>query len=669
MLNIEKILKQAVSQAIEILYGVPFTTANVRVDNTGKEFEGDYTVLCFPFARLTGKKPQDVAEDLGQYLSQNHHMVHSYNVANGFCNLTIDDAYWTTFLSEVLADDNFGQLADKNQTVVVEYSSPNTNKPLHLGHIRNNLLGYATSEILKAVGYRVKKVQVINDRGIHICKSMLAWQMFGNGETPKSADLKGDHLVGKYYVQFEAAFQKEYAEWKKTDLAKVIFDKWIAEEKNRKKADKMLAKQRKKATEVANRTTKSAKQGLQDAKVNRAEETLEAKHHHENYFFKTVYKNTYFNEHSNIGGAAKVMLKKWENGDEAVTRLWETMNSWVYSGFEATYQRLGVDFDKLYYESDTYLLGKEVVEEGLRGAEPIFYKQEDGSTWIDLADARLGKKVVLRKDGTSMYVTQDIGTAKLRYQDFEMDKMVYVVGNEQEYHFKVLFEILHRLGYRFAKKCYHLSYGMVNLTTGKMKSREGTVVDADDLMQSLFETVKAESKGHRESTLEQVDSATQQTIWQQIALAALKFYILKVEPHKSMTFDPKQSIDLQGQTGPYIQNAFVRTQAVQRKLAKAQVNLAAYDSYKLEACEKGILRLIYTYPSILEAAAKHYNPAELANYLYALAKAYHKFWNEVTILDKSNPAGAKFRVDLSKAVARTLAKAGALLGISMPQRM
>lgn len=716
-MNIEEILKEAVSQAIETLYNAQFAAANVRVDITRKEFEGDYTILTFPFARLAGKKPQDVAEDLGNYLSTQNRMVRGYNVVKGFCNLSIDDAYWTEFLPQILQNDQFGQLAKKNQTVVVEYSSPNTNKPLHLGHIRNNLLGYAASEILGAAGYDVKKVQIINDRGIHICKSMLAWQKFGNGETPASTGMKGDHLVGKYYVQFEAAFQKEYAEWKKTEAAQAAFDTWASDEKNIKKTDKLLAKQKKKAIEAAKKAIKKAEESIveakkvikeaelitespqdtehgnsitgqasqtvteakvaieeaevviQNANSSTTEEALNEKYNYTNHFFKSVFKNNYFNQHSAIGQEAKTMLQKWENGDEEVNYLWKTMNSWVYDGFKSTYERLGVDFDKLYYESNTYLLGKDVVEQGLKGETPIFYKQDDGSTWIDLSDAKLDKKAVLRKDGTSMYITQDIGTASLRYQDFQMDKMVYVVGNEQEYHFKVLFEILKRLGHDFAKNCYHLSYGMVNLTTGKMKSREGTVVDADDLMQGLFDTVKEESKEHQESTIGHVSDEEQSDIWEKIAAAALKFYILKVEPHKGMTFDPKQSIDLQGQTGPYIQNAYVRTQAVQRKLAKTEIALAPYTEYTLRTSEKDILQMIHNYPNVLNSAAESYNPAEIANYLYALAKGYHKFWNDVAILDKNDPAAAQFRVDLSKAVAKTLKTAGALLGIGMPQRM
>lgn len=638
-MNIEESIKSSVCQAIQTLYNKEVKPQQVQIKNIPKDQDGDYSVITFPFTKLLGKAPQQIAEELGQHLANNGSLVSEYNAVKGFCNLSIGDGYWLGFLSSVLEQPNYGQHPANGETVVVEYSSPNTNKPLHLGHIRNNLLGYASAEILKAAGYTVKKVQIINDRGVHICKSMLAWQKFGNGETPESSGLKGDHLVGKYYVQFEKEFQKEYKEWQKGEVAAAKLGEWLANEKVVARVVKQLTKKDKPSDSEA-------------LKV---------------YFFKEVYKNKYFNEHSSIGKEAKTMLQDWEAGKKEVRTLWETMNSWVYKGFETTYERLGVDFDKLYYESNTYLEGKEMVDSELAKAESIFFKKEDGSTWIDLKDAKLDEKVVLRKDGTSMYITQDIGTANLRFQDYKMDKMVYVVGNEQDYHFKVLFEILSRLGHPYAKNCHHLSYGMVNLTTGRMKSREGTVVDADDLMQSIYENVKKESEDR--AMLEELSEQAQQDIWNKVALGALKFYILKVESKKSMIFDPQQSIELQGQTGPYVQNAYVRTQAVQRKFETKDFQLLAYQDYQLHDVERDILILVHDYPNIVQSAAQNYNPADIANYIYNLAKAYHKFWNDVTILDPDDLAGASFRLDMSKAVALTLKNAATLIGIQMPDRM
>jgi arginyl-tRNA synthetase len=555
------------------------------------------------------------------------------------------------------AGERYGQHPANGQTVVVEYSSPNTNKPLHLGHIRNNLLGYAMSEILKAAGYTVKKVQIINDRGVHICKSMLAWQRYGKGETPESTGMKGDHLVGKYYVAFETYFQKEYKTWQTSDAAQAAFDTWTAQEKNVKRAEKSLEKQRKKAAESAEK---------KGDPVPTAEQ-LDAQYNLRTFFFKEVYKNTYFNNHSELGQAAKTMLQQWEAGDQAVRDLWNTMNGWVYNGFEETYAQLGVDFDKLYYESQTYLTGKDLVEQEIAKDKSVFYKKDDGSTWIDLKDVKLDEKVVLRSDGTSMYITQDLGTAALRHQDFEMDKMVYVVGNEQDYHFKVLFEILKRLGHNFAKNCHHLSYGMVDLTTGKMKSREGTVVDADNLMNEVVEQVKTASQ-EREK-LDGLSEVDKKAIWKAVALGALKFFILKVEPKKRMVFDPQQSIELQGQTGPYIQNAHVRTQSVQRMVQEKNIETVPYDTYQISDTERDILVLIHELPGIIQKAAENYNPADVVNYLYDLAKEFHKFWGNTTILDTKNPAATSFRLDMSKAVAVALKVAGRLVGIEMPNRM
>lgn len=639
-MNIEITIKENVCKAIETLYDKKIELQQVQIKQIPKHLEGDYSVITFPFAKLIGKRPNEIAAELAtQLMAQSKIIANAMSAGPGFCNLSIGDAYWTDFVKEVLTVASYGQHPKKDETVLVEYSSPNTNKPLHLGHIRNNLLGYATAEILKAAGYEVKKVQIINDRGVHICKSMLAWQKWGNGETPESTGKKGDHLVGHYYVEFEKHFQVEYKAWQETEVGKEELGKWLANEKTLAKVIKVL--------------TKKGKETDAPALAN--------------HFFKNVYKNKYFNKYSALGAEAKEMLQQWEANDADVKALWNKMNGWVYEGFKETYETLGVDFDKLYYESQTYLSGKQLVLDELKSESSIFFKKDDGSTWIDLTDAKLDEKVVLRSDGTSMYITQDLGTAALRYQDFEMNKMVYVVGNEQDYHFKVLFETLKRLGHSFADNCHHLSYGMVNLTTGRMKSREGTVVDADHLMADVIANVKAESESREK--LSELGTDEKMKIWAAVALGALKFYILKVEPRKSMTFDPKQSIDLQGQTGPYIQNAHVRTQSVQRMVVEKGIELVSYDNYQLSEVERDILVLVHELPSTIEKAAQNYNPADIANYLYDLAKEFHKFWGNTTILDAENPAATSFRLDMSKAVAVALKAAGKLIGMQMPDRM
>lgn len=657
-MNIENIIKENVCEAIETLYDKKINKQQVQIKQIPKHLEGDYSVITFPFAKLLGQKPNEIAANLAtQLLAQSDVLERAAAVGPGFCNLSIGDAYWTNFVKEVLNAENYGQHPANGETVVVEYSSPNTNKPLHLGHIRNNLLGYATAEILKAAGYSVKKVQIVNDRGVHICKSMLAWQKWGNGETPESSNKKGDHLVGHYYVEFEKHFQAEYKAWQETNIAKEFLEKWLGNEAVVKKTTKIIEKQKQKAI-------KEAEKNGTDLPT---EEMLNEKYNLINYFFKEVYKNKYFNEYSALGKAAKEMLQKWEANDTEVRALWSKMNGWVYSGFEQTYQQLGVDFDKLYYESQTYLTGRQLVLDELAAEKSIFFKKEDGSTWIDLKDAKLDEKVVLRSDGTSMYITQDLGTASLRFEDFSMNKMVYVVGNEQDYHFKVLFEILKRLGHDFAKNCHHLSYGMVNLTTGRMKSREGTVVDADHLMDDIIANVKGESQAREKLT--DLPEEEKLKIWEAVALGALKFYILKVEPKKTMVFDPKQSIDLQGQTGPYIQNAHVRTQSVQRMVVEKGIELVDYTTYQLTDVERDILVLVHELPAVVQKAAQNYNPADIANYMYDLAKEFHKFWGHTTILDANNPAATSFRLDMSKAVATALKAAGKLIGIQMPDRM
>jgi arginyl-tRNA synthetase len=628
-------VQDLISQAVNSLYSEVVEAKNIGINQTPSEYEGQLTVLVFPFVRFSKLKPEETAQQLGQYLMANCTDLRSFNVVKGFLNLDIKPAAWIQFLLET-ADlgENYGKAAQAlNKKVVLEYSSPNTNKPLHLGHIRNNLLGYSMAQILEFVGYEVVKTQVINDRGVHICKSMLAWKLFGNGETPESSNKKGDHLVGDYYVRFESEFQSEFKQWQNTPEASAIFDDWFS--KNGAKA--------------------FAKVSLKDPN------DLDEK---KAYFFKEVHKNTYFKETSPLGKACNQMLQDWENNVEEVRLLWTKMNGWVYEGMNLTYKNLGVSFDKNYYESNTYLTGKEMIEVGLNNG--VFTKREDNSVWIDLTDVKLDEKLVIRSNGTSVYITQDIGLAAQRFEEFGMDKMIYVVGDEQEYHFKVLFEILKRLGQPYSKDLYHLSYGMVELTTGKMKSREGTVVDADNLMDEVFREVKAESS--ERATLQDLTPQEQDNIYRQVALGALKFFILKVDPKKRMVFDPKQSIDFQGFTGPYIQNAYVKTQAVQRK-AK-ELALGDAQSYlDLEPSELEICMLLHNFNLAVQSAATTYNPADLANYAYNLAKSYHRFWAEVPVLRANDPNALAFRIKISQAVAATLKNAMGLLGVSLPDRM
>lgn len=614
-MNIIESIQNGVIKGIKALYGADIAADQVTMNSTRKEFEGDYTVVAFPFTRIARKKPGQIAEELGEYLVREVEAIESYNVIKGFLNLSLSDAFWRAFLGEMYQDETYGNHAPNGQKVMVEFSSPNTNKPLHLGHIRNILLGWSTSRIMEAAGYEVFRVQVVNDRGIAICKSMLAWQKYGQGATPESAGEKGDHFVGDYYVLFEKKLQEEYKAWQQTGPAREIFE--------------------------------------QQSENGQSEEA----------FFK-AFKNTYFNEYSRLGAEAKEMLLQWEAGKEETISLWKQMNAWVYQGFEETYRRLGVEFDKLYFESDTYLLGKDAIQKGLDNG--IFYKKEDGSVWIGLTDAGLDHKLVLRSDGTSVYITQDIGTAQKRYQDFGVDKMVYVVADEQNYHFQALFEILKRLGEPYADGLYHLSYGMVNLPTGKMKSREGTVVDADDLIAEVVEEARANTV--ERDTISGLTKEQQEEVIRQIAMAALKFFIIKVQPRKRMVFDPKESVDLQGQTGPYVQNAYVRVQSVLRKGGEQDLSPAA-GYQKLEPQEKEMLNMIYSFPGLIQLAAEEYDPSGIANFCYDLAKAYHRFYHDHSILNAPTAEARAFRLQLSRAVANVLHQGMNLLGIEMPERM
>ena len=591
-MSLQSILATHIKKAFQELYNA--SIESVEFQSTRKDFEGDITVVTFPMLRAVKMNPAQLGEDLGNYLMANVSEIAAFNVVKGFLNLVISDTYYTEVFKRIYANDQFGiEPPIDDKAIMVEYSSPNTNKPLHLGHIRNNLLGYSVAEILKASGKKVYKTQIINDRGIHICKSMLAWQRFGNGETPMSTGLKGDKLVGNYYVKFDQEYKQQIA---------TLIGEGSSEE---------------------------------DAK-----------------------------KHAPILLEAQGMLRKWEAGDEEVVALWKTMNGWVYEGFDITYKNLGVDFDTLYYESDTYLLGKEFVAEGLKTG--VFFTKEDGSVWCDLTEDGLDEKIVLRADGTAVYMTQDIGTAIQRIKDYpDVNGMVYTVGNEQDYHFKVLFLILKKLGFDWAKNLYHLSYGMVDLPSGKMKSREGTVVDADDLMNEMTETAKeiAEEKGKLEGYSEE----ERHEIYATIGLGALKYQMLKVDPKKRILFDPKESIDFNGDSGPFIQMIYVRTRAI---LRKADFNIDAVVGLdSLEAKEKELIKLLEQFPEIVQQAAEHHNPATIANYTYDLAKEYSSYYQVVPILGATNNTEKVFRVQLSKAVGVTIKNAFSLLGIDVPERM
>ncbi|MEO1516405.1 MAG: arginine--tRNA ligase [Bacteroidota bacterium] len=619
VMDVVDLILETTVKGVKSLYDQDISKDAVIHNATRKEFEGDYTVVVFPFTKAARKKPEQIGEELGQFMLEHcAGTVVRFNVVKGFLNLVVSDDYWKTYLGQISGQKDFGRQPATGKKVVVEFSSPNTNKPLHLGHIRNILLGWSCSKILEAVGNDVFKVQIVNDRGIAVCKSMLAWQKFGDGETPESSQTKGDFLVGKYYVLFDQKLRAEYGAWQKTEEAKALYE--------------------------------SKKKDGQD----------------ELAFFK-AYKNAYFNNHSQLGTEAKDLLLKWEANDPAVRQLWAMMNSWVYDGFDQTYDSLGVSFDKLYYESDTYLLGKEEIEKGLQ--REVFYLKEDGSTWIDLEAAKLDHKAVLRSDGTALYITQDIGTAQLRYDDFGMDQMVYVVGDEQNYHFQTLFEIMKRLGAPYADRMFHLSYGMVDLPDGKMKSREGTVVDADMLVAEVIEEARKRVV-EGTSDVSNLPQEEQKEIFRQIGLAALKYFIVKVNPKKRMTFNPAESVELQGQTGPYIQYSYVRIAGVLDNARKAKIDLSIASQYaKLESIERDIIRLLYDYPSVVQQAAADLDPSLIANFCYDLAKAFNKSWHDFSILNAESDEARAFRLQLAQAIGHVLQQGMDLLGIEMPAKM
>jgi arginyl-tRNA synthetase len=621
-MNIISVLQNNVSKAVKELYGLDVAPADVICSPTRKEFEGDYTITVFAFSKLARKSPVQVGEEMGQFLAQNlpygetgSEGVAKFNVIQGFLNLVLADSFWFNYFAQVVDNEHFGDLPKRSEKVMVEYSSPNTNKPLHLGHIRNILLGWSASKILEAAGYDVVRTKVVNDRGIAICKSMLAWQLFGAGKTPNTEGVKGDHFVGEYYVLFEQKFKEEYKNWQQTDDAKSAFE-------GRKKAE------------------------------------MEA-----DEFFST-YKNDYFNNHSKLGVQAREMLLKWESGDAATVDLWKTMNSWVYEGFDATYEQLGVNFDRKYYESDTYMLGKDIIEDGL--TKNIFYQKPDTSVWIDLTDAKLDHKLVLRSDGTSVYITQDIGMARLRDGDFHCQKVVYVVADEQNYHFQVLFAILKKLGEPYADGLFHLSYGMVELPTGKMKSREGTVVDADDLVAEVVKEANREVTD-RNSIITQLPETQRIEATKRIGIGAMKYDLIKVNPKKKMVFDPAESVSFEGHTGPYIQYAYVRSSGVVRDsgfdLSERMTPSVLYP------LEKELIIKFAEYEGIILEAAATFDPSLIANYSYDLAKVYNRFWHDCPILKNNNNATISFRLLLCKTTAHLLQHSMGLLGIQMPDRM
>lgn len=588
----ESLIAKGVSEALESLYGARVAPETIVPQATRKEFEGNLTVVVFPFLKDSHKKPEDTAFEIGGWLAKNVAAVEKFNVVKGFLNITISPSYWTGVLNDIASDPSFGfkKEDEDSKLVMVEYSSPNTNKPLHLGHVRNNLLGYSLAKILEANGNKVVKTNIVNDRGIHICKSMLAWQKWGEGETPEKSGKKGDHLIGDYYVEFDRHYKEELKE-----------------------------------LEAAGKSPEEAE------------------------------------EASELMKEARQMLRKWEAGDPEVRKLWKTMNGWVYEGFDETYRRLGVEFDKIYYESDTYLEGKDLVLNGIKSG--IMYRKEDGSVWADLTGDGLDHKLLLRSDGTSVYMTQDIGTAKLRYQDYPIDKMIYVVGNEQNYHFQVLSLILDKLGFAWGKDLVHFSYGMVELPEGKMKSREGTVVDADDLIDKMIASAK-EASAERFSDM---DAKEAEEVARMVGLGALKYFLLKVDPKKNMLFNPKESIDFNGNTGPFLQYTYARIRSVIRRAEDFPRCLEA--DVRPNEKESALIQKLSDFPGVVREAGENYSPALIANYCYDLAKEYNQFYHDYPILKEVNEKVRDLRLLLSEEVGKVLKKAAGLLGMEMPERM
>ena len=592
-MNIENLISQIARQAVENLYG-PVDASALQIQKTRKEFEGDYTLVTFPLLKLSHKSPEVTANEIGARIVADNPQIAAFNVIKGFLNLSLSPSFWIDRFGEIAADATFGDAAPTGRTIMIEYSSPNTNKPLHLGHIRNNLLGYSVAQILKANGHNVIKVNLVNDRGIHICKSMLAWQLYGGGETPASTGMKGDHLVGKYYVEFDKHYKAQIKE---------LVSQGMSEDEAKKKAPIMQQ--------------------------------------------------------------AQEMLRRWEAKDPEVYKLWQMMNGWVYEGFDVTYKALGVDFDKVYYESQTYLLGKSLVQEGLD--KGVFFRKEDNSVWIDLTADGLDQKLLLRGDGTSVYMTQDLGTALRRFEENKLDEMIYVVGNEQNYHFQVLKLVLKKLGYAWSDEIYHLSYGMVELPEGKMKSREGTVVDADDLIADMIETAREMS-----TELGKLDGCTKEeadNVCRIVGLGALKYFILKVDPKKTMLFDPRESIDFNGNTGPFIQYTHARICSILRKADEAGIDYKSYDCTELLPEEVALIKSMADFPNVVKAAGESFSPSLIAAYAYDLAKTFNGYYHDHSILREEDEQKRRMRLMLAAEVARIIRRAMALLGIEVPQRM
>ncbi|QCR23049.1 arginine--tRNA ligase [Pontibacter sp. SGAir0037] len=596
-MQLEATISQRISEALKATFDLSVEAVQISLQPTRKEFAGSFTFVTFPYTKQVGKGPEQIGEALGAYLKEHAAEIKNYNVVKGFLNLEVEEKEWLRLFRDLLQNQGYGLAEASGKNVIVEYSSPNTNKPLHLGHLRNNFLGYSVAEILKANGHQVLKANLVNDRGIHICKSMLAYQKLGNGETPESSGIKGDHLAGKYYVLFDKAYKEQIDELVANGMDK---------EEAKKKAPLMLE--------------------------------------------------------------AQEMLQKWEQGDAEVVALWKQMNSWVYAGFDETYRNIGVDFDKFYYESGTYMLGKERVEEGLQ--KEVFYRKEDGSVWVDLTDEGLDQKLVLRGDGTSVYITQDLGTAELKYNDFPYDQSVYVVADEQNYHFQVLKAILKKLGKPYAEGIYHLSYGMVDLPSGKMKSREGTVVDADELVAEMIDTARQQTE-----ELGKIDGFTPdeaQRLYHTLAMGALKYFLLKVDPKKRMLFNPQESIDFKGNTGPFIQYTHARISAILRKANELgiAVDIAAFEQFaELHETEQEVIAQLVNFSNTVKEAGNLYAPSIIANYAYELAKAYNRFYQEISIFNETNEEARCFRIALSGAVARFIRVSMSLLGIEVPERM
>ena len=593
MINIEEFISTVVARATEELYGVS-DSAQLQIQKTRKEFEGDYTVVVFPLLRASRKSPEATATELGEKIVASTPEIKSFNVIKGFLNLSVDASFWAARFEEITLTDDYGMAPKSGRTIMIEYSSPNTNKPLHLGHIRNNLLGYSVATILKANGHNVIKVNLVNDRGIHICKSMLAWQLYGGGETPESSGMKGDHLVGKYYVEFDKHYKQQIKE---------LVAEGLSEDEAKKQAPIMLQ--------------------------------------------------------------AQEMLRKWEAKDEEVYSLWEKMNGWVYDGFDVTYKALGVDFDKVYYESQTYLLGKSLVEDGLK--KGVFFRKEDNSVWIDLEADGLDQKLLLRGDGTSVYMTQDLGTALSRFEENKLDDMIYVVGNEQNYHFQVLKLVLKKLGYDWSDNIFHLSYGMVELPEGKMKSREGTVVDADDLIADMVGTAREMSD--ELGKLDGCSEAEAEAISTMVGLGALKYFILKVDPKKTMLFDPRESIDFNGNTGPFIQYTHARIRSIMRKADEMGISTDGFATASLLGEEVELIKALAEFPAVVRTAGQQFAPSVIAAYAYDLAKQFNGYYHDHSILKEENTVTRSLRLKLASEVARVIRSAMSLLGIDVPERM